>query len=91
MNFSELQFTKNKNFSGEGGIQALVFFANGYGASVVKHGYSYGGKEGLYELAVIEGDEDVWDITYESGITGDVLGWLTEQDVEYYLNKIESV
>jgi hypothetical protein len=88
MNFSELQFNQTTL---PRGIQSLVFFANGYGASVVKHNFSYGGKERLYELAVIEGDEDVWAITYDSGITGDVLGWLTKQAVEHYLNKIEEL
>ena len=53
MNFSDLQFNLAHN-----GINTQVFFPNGYGASVVSHQYSYGGKEGLYELAVISGNQD---------------------------------
>lgn len=88
MKFSDLEFNETQR---PDGIQALVFFPNGYGASVVKSDFSYGGKEGLYELAVIEGDEDVWQITYETDVTSDVLGYLTEEDVESYLNQINSI
>jgi hypothetical protein len=88
MNFSELKFNSTGQPSG---IQSLVFFANGYGASIVKSDFSYGGDEGLYELAVIKGNQSDWEITYNSGITGDVLGHLTETDVEHYLNKIEEL
>ena len=88
MNFSELKFNSTGQPSG---IQALVFFNNGFGASVVKSNFSYGGKEGLYELAVICGNQDDWAITYKTQITGDVLGHLTEQKVEEYLNQIEAI
>ena len=36
-----------------GGVQTIVFFDNGYGASVVKHRFSYGNKGVLFEIAVI--------------------------------------
>lgn len=87
MKFSDLQFTNKIN----DGVGARVFFRNGYGASVVKHKYSYGGPEGLYELVVIKGDEDVWVLTYETDVTSGVLGYLTEEDVESYLNQIEAI
>jgi hypothetical protein len=91
MNFSDLKFEEFQETGAHSGIHALVFFNNGFGASVVKSDFSYGGKGGLYELAVIMGDEDVWEITYESGITIDVLGYLTEEDVERYLKQIEQI
>ena len=37
-----------------GGIQKIYRFKNNFGASVVKHPYSYGGEKDLWELAVIE-------------------------------------
>ena len=74
-----------------GGVQSLVFFPNGYGASVVKHRFSYGNEDGLYELAVLEGNKEKWGLCYSTHITSDVLGHLSEQDVENTLEKIEAL
>lgn len=64
-------------------------FDNGYGASVVKSPYSYGGDRDLWELAVIEFvDGDKWEITYDTSITNDVIGYLTDEGVCYILRKI---
>lgn len=87
MKFSDLQFTNEIN----DGVGARVFFENKFGASVVCHKYSYGGPDGLYELAVIKGDENDWKLTYDTPITSDVLGHLTEEEVESYLNQIEAL
>lgn len=69
------------------GIQAIVNFDNNYGASVVKSNRSYGGKEGLYELAITYNG----DICYDTYITNDVLGHLTPEDVTKLLEKIEAL
>ena len=45
MTFNDLKFSKP---AFNNGIQAIVRFENNYGASVVRHDYSYGGKQGLY-------------------------------------------
>ena len=37
-----------------GAVQKLYRFANNYGASVVKGEHTYGGEEGLWELAVVK-------------------------------------
>lgn len=74
-----------------GGTQVIHKFDNGYGASVIQHEFSYGGDEGLYELAVLEFEGDNWQITYETEITDDVLGYLSEQDVVELLNQIEGL
>lgn len=72
-----------------GGTQRLVTFTNGWGASIVKGPYTYGGPEGLYELAVLAfNDENDYDISYTSGITNDVEGYLTPEDVEALLVRI---
>ena len=55
-----------------------VFFENGWGVSVVRHERSYGGAEGLFEVAVIDHDGE---IQYDSGITRDVIGWLDYRGV----------
>jgi len=69
------------------GVQHVYEFDNGYGASVIKHDYSYGGKSGLWEIAVLnEGD-----ICYTSGITEDVIGHLAWTKVEKILSEIKQL
>ena len=89
MTFEDLKFTDTEISNG---IQAIVRFENNYGASVVKHEYSYGGKIGLYEIAVIKYDENGnWDICYDTEITSDVLGYLSEAEVTKCLMSIEQL
>ena len=72
------------------GVQTIFKFDNMYGASVIKHRYSYGGYLGLWELAVIKyQDDDKWDIVYYTKLTDDVLGFLTDDDVCCYLEQIK--
>lgn len=71
------------------GIQFKASFDNGYGASIVQHSFSYGNKDqGLWELAVIGADGR---INYDTPITNDVLGYLTEEDVEKTLLEIKAL
>jgi len=79
LDFQPMQF--------EVGIQARIFFDNGYGASVIKSPHSYGGNQDLYELAVIKDDA----IRYDTPITDDVIGYLTEDDVTKYLGQIQEL
>ena len=74
-----------------GGVQHVFRFDNGYGASVVRHNFSYGGDNGLWELAVTEYEGDDWSLTYKTPITQDVEGYLTHSDVMSLLNKIEKL
>ena len=87
MKFTELNF---ENFSVDA-VQAKHFLPNGYGVSVVRHPGSYGFLEGLYELAVLEGNEDDWELCYDTPVTSDVLGHLSEQDVEDNVLKVQSL
>jgi hypothetical protein len=88
MKFTDLKFNPTKF---HGGIQALHFFENGYGVSVVKFPGSYGFTEGLYEVAVLKGTEDEWQLCYDTPVTDDVLGHRDEQDVENILEEIQSL
>lgn len=74
------------------GEQKIYKADNSYGASVVKHSLSYGGTDDLWELAVIKFDENNnWHITYDTPITDDVLGNLTDEQVFDYLSQIEAL
>jgi len=84
MTFNDLTFLPSTYSDG---IHAIVTFDNGYGASVVKTNMSYGGKEGLYELAVLFDGL----ISYDTPITNDVIGFLTEDEVTELLQKIEDL
>jgi hypothetical protein len=70
------------------GKQCIVQFPNGYGASVVQGERTYGGKDGLYEIAVFGKNGE---ITYDTPITDDVLGYLSEQEVEKTLLEIKNL
>jgi hypothetical protein len=75
-----------------GAIQKLYRFANNYGASVVKGEHTYGGDEGLWELAVIHFDTGgEFNLDYTTPITQDVEGHLTDDAVEELLAKIEAL
>ncbi len=57
---------------------ARIEFENGWGVSVVKGPYTYGGRDGLYELAVLKNGH----IHYDNPVaSGDVVGYLRPEDV----------
>ena len=91
MKFTDLKFAKFDCPGSVDAVQAKHFFPNGYGVSVVRHSGSYGFLEGLYELAVLEGNEDDWELCYDTPVTSDVLGHLSEQDVEDVVLKVQSL
>lgn len=74
------------------GIQYVFKFENRYGASVVKHSGSYGHSRDLWELAVIKFIyEDRWDLNYDTEITDDVIGYLTDENVRELLKRISEL
>lgn len=70
------------------GLLKSYMFSNGYGASVVSHSFSYGGNRGLFELAVLDKNGE---LTYDTPITNDVIGHLTQEDVDVLLGKIKNL
>lgn len=52
--------------------------------SVIRSSMTYGGDEGLFELAMLRNDKCV----YDTCITDDVLGWLEVEDVLEVLEKV---
>ena len=71
-----------------GGIRRKWKFPNGFGASVIRHQYSYGGPSYLWELAILGKDDS---LCYDTEITDDVIGHLTEDEVDEILRKIENL
>lgn len=69
------------------GTQDIYRFENGYEASVVCTPYTYGGEEGKKELAVMHGGK----IVYDTPITNDVLGWLSDDEVQEVLGRIAAL
>ena len=80
--FKDLEFVPHA--AGMGGVMSRIKFENGYGASVVKSEYTYGGK---YELAVFKDGE----ICYDTPITDDVIGYLRPEDVTDVMAKIQQL
>ena len=73
------------------GYQYIFGFPNGYGASVIKHRGSYGFDSDKWELAVIkfgEGGKDDWNLCYDTLVTDDVIGYLTDEDVTELFRQI---
>jgi hypothetical protein len=70
------------------GTQRKYAFPNGYGASVVCSPFTYGGEDGLFELAVLGPGGH---LTYDTPITSDVIGWLTEDAVQAHLDDIAAL
>lgn len=82
--FDDIEFNLVEHL---GGVKSTTLFDNGYGVSVIKNIYSYGGNEGLYELAVLKDG----DICYDTVITNDVIGHLTPESVTEIMIKVQDL
>ena len=77
--------------------QAIYFFENGYGISVINienHNgefLSYTKTKTEYEIAVLKGEKGSSDITYETPITDDVIGYLGIEGVYKIMEEIEKL
>jgi hypothetical protein len=88
--FADLQFN-DRGGAHPMGEQAKFFFPNGYGVSVIRGQHSYGGLQGLYELAVLMGDADDFELTYDTPITDDVEGHLSPDDVSRLMAEVAAL
>jgi hypothetical protein len=85
--FKDLVFNPHPSDPNGDGIQARMEFDNGYGVSVICTPFSYGGRQGLYEMAVFHDGE----LTYTTVLGDDVKGWLTEDEVTELLKQIQEL
>lgn len=82
--FKDLKFKhRESNF----GVQARLDFPNGYGVSVIKGQYSYGGPEGLYELAVMKNGS----LCYTTPVTDDVEGHCDEMRITELMKQVQEL
>ena len=86
--FKDLQFKPYSCLPGMPGEHAILMFKNEYGVSVIRGPYTYGGKQGLYELAVLDKDGN---LTYDTPITDDVIGHLTADGVTKTMIEVQKL
>ena len=83
--FADLSFVPHQ--VDPSGIHARMNFENGYGVSVIRTYFSYGGNAGKYEMAVMKGA----DLCYNTPITNDVLSRLSEEEVTEYMLQVQQL
>ena len=86
--FKDLEFEQINDAPFMVGKRSRIHFDNGFGVSVVSHTYSYGGRDGLYEVAVLDSDDN---LTYETPVTDNVIGYLTEEDVTDVMKQVQEL
>ena len=88
MTFSDLKFETDEMTE-----HAHHFFNNHYGVSVIRGPYTYGGKKGLYELAVLymAPEDEYSQLVYDTPVTSDVEGHLTPDDVTELMKEVSEL
>lgn len=87
--FDDIEF---KPHSVGDGLHGVILFPGGYGISVAR--YTFNGRITSYcnsktwEVAIIKGTKDSWDICYDTEITNDVLTYQTEEDINRIIKHI---
>jgi hypothetical protein len=69
------------------GFRAEIHFENGFGASVISGLRFYCTKEKPFEIGVLFGEE----LTYKTPITSDVCGYLSNDEANEILRKIQKL
>jgi len=88
--FKDLKHKPHPNWNG---TCAEMMFNNNFGVSVIRasgepFGGSYGHEDGLYEVAVLDADGN---LTYDTYITDDVIGSLTEDGVTNIMKQVQEL
>jgi hypothetical protein len=84
--FEKLQWAERRP---DGHYQAMQFFNNDYGVSVVFGPCNYS-DDGTFEMAVIRknGEREQWEIVYNTPITSDVIAYATPEKITAYMQEI---
>lgn len=86
MVWDDLVFEDMSETSISGNKRAILFFKNGYGISVVQTTYTR-----TWEVAVLKGNDKVWDICYNTPITSDVIVCADPVEVENIMIQIQEL
>ena len=87
--FNDLKFNLHPNHAFN--TQAVMFFDNGYGISVITGKCAYSNDENPYECAIIKGNKEKWNIVYDTPITNDVIGYCDEDKVTEIMKQIQEL
>lgn len=72
--------------------QKVFKFPNGYGISVISGYGTYSEDDKPYEICVLKFvDEKTYELCYTTEISNDVVGWLTNEEVVDYAEKIKAL
>ena len=88
MVWDDLVFEDMSETSISGNKRTLLFFKNGYGISVVQTGIP---TPNTWEVAVLKGNDKVWDICYNTPITSDVIVCADPVEVENIMIQIQEL
>lgn len=88
--FKDLVFNTEKRFTEEKKY-SKIFFNNGYGVSVISGYGAFSNELHPYELAVLYGNEEDFHLVYDNEVAdGDVVGYLTENEVNELMIKVQN-
>ena len=89
--FSELTFKNHPilhpMFAGK---QAIAFFKNGYGVSIVTYLEPDPYDQTLYEIAVLKGNKDRWKINCNVDNCQEIIAYITEKEVDEIMLEVQS-
>jgi hypothetical protein len=83
--FADLKFEKRKHGMGQ---QAKMQFDNGFGVSVLLGDMFYSNGVDTYEVGILD---KAGDLTYSSGITEDVIGRVSSDEVTKIMKQVQKL
>jgi len=77
----------------ENGVHRRYVFSNGYQLSAVKFWASYGGDKNLWEIAVLNNDDEfvTGDFFPERAADDDVIGYVNNDELKNYVRQLEEL
>lgn len=91
--FNDLKWEdKSSEYLGRERWHAVMFFPNGWGVSVIKGFGVYGDAQQPYELAVLGGTEESYDLHYDNPVAkGDVIGYQAATEINDLMQQVQAL